>query len=172
SHGDFDNDRLTMESVAQRILGGPSSAFPAAPVTRGLGVLESLEAQEPALAALLDSTPPGGPRSAGPGVANRQGSAAGLPSAGGRKLALCVGIDRYRSAPLAACVNDARLWSRSLQGLGFTKPILLLDDQASRAAILDTLRGLIDEARAGDVIVFQFSGHGTQVADLDGDEAV
>src|SRR5690606_33520535 len=61
SHGDFDNDRLTMESVAQRILGGPSSAFPAAPVTRGLGVLESLEAQEPALAALLDSTPPGGP---------------------------------------------------------------------------------------------------------------
>ena len=49
-------------------------------------------------------------------------------------------------------------------------PTLLLDEQATRAAILDGLERLVGSGRPGDVLVFQYAGHGTQVRDLDGDE--
>ena len=48
---------------------------------------------------------------------------------------------------------------------------MLLDEAATRSAMLDSLRGLIRSAQRGDVLVFQYAGHGTSLADLDGDEA-
>jgi hypothetical protein len=47
---------------------------------------------------------------------------------------------------------------------------MLLDQAATRTDILAAFRSLVAGARAGDVVVFQFAGHGTQVDDLDRDE--
>jgi hypothetical protein len=92
-------------------------------------------------------------------------------SARGERRALCIGIDRYPSSDdrLAGCVADARLWSESLRGLGFDTA-LLLDSDASRQGILDGIDRLLASAEGGDTLVLQYSGHGTQVRDLDGDE--
>src|SRR5262249_57154954 len=48
----------------------------------------------------------------------------------GRRRALCVGIDRYPTMPLAGCVADARDWAHALETLGFSTA-LLLDDAAT-----------------------------------------
>jgi uncharacterized caspase-like protein len=84
---------------------------------------------------------------------------------------LCVGIDKYGPPnDLAGCVNDAQSWATALRGLDF-EVTSLVDQAASRTAILAAFRSLVKGARAGDVIVFQFAGHGTQVDDLDGEES-
>jgi hypothetical protein len=88
----------------------------------------------------------------------------------GTRRALCVGIDAYSRNPLAGCVSDARLWADTLTGLGFDPPTLLLDAAATRATILQALESLVGTSRAGDVLVFQFAGHGTQLPDVDADE--
>ncbi len=90
-------------------------------------------------------------------------------AAGFRRVALCVGIDAYADAPLAGCVADARRWGDTLATLGFT-PHFLLDREATRSAILDRLGALVTSAAPGDVVVFMFAGHGTQVPDESGDE--
>lgn len=90
-------------------------------------------------------------------------------AAAGRRRALCVGIDTYPTAPLGGCVADARKWAAELRALGFDSS-LLLDERATREAILAGLSELIGSSKAGDVIVFQYSGHGTVEVDLDGDE--
>src|SRR5206468_12614070 len=128
-HGDFNDDAPTMESVGQRILRRKVTPFVSGQ-KRDLGVVESLQAQEPSLRSLFQ----GG-----------NGSFAAIPSAGlapfrggrgpasgaGRRRALCVGIDRYPTAPLGGCANDAQEWGRTLQSLGFEEPKLLLDDEAT-----------------------------------------
>jgi hypothetical protein len=83
---------------------------------------------------------------------------------------LCVGIDQYPISPLSGCVADARLWSRTLVELGFERPEMLLNEQGTRSAILDRLNAMISTSAPGDVLVFQFAGHGTQFDDLDGDD--
>jgi hypothetical protein len=89
----------------------------------------------------------------------------------GRRRALCVGIDRYATAPLSGCVADARAWAGTLVGLGFEPPTLMLDGEATYSAILENLDRLVAGSTAGDVIVFQYAGHGTQLPDVDADEA-
>lgn len=97
-----------------------------------------------------------------------------LPATGhggaGRKRALCIGIDDYAQQPLAGCVADARLWATTLGALGFDSPKLLLNQEATRHNMLQALRDLVQSSRAGDVLVFQYAGHGIQLPDLDGDE--
>ena len=76
-----------------------------------------------------------------------------------RRVALCIGIDRYRDRPLKGCVNDARLWSRTLSELGF-EVRLLLDEQATQRGITDAVRTLLDGAGPGDVLALRYSGTG------------
>ena len=97
------------------------------------------------------------------------GPARPSPSGGGRLLAVCIGIDAYPEQPLAGCVNDSERWAGALDRLGF-RIITLRDEQATRQAMHDALERLVDGARRGDELVFQYSGHGAQVPDLDGDE--
>ena len=87
----------------------------------------------------------------------------------GRKRALCVGVNAYPTSPLYGCVSDARAWKKTLEGLGFAVE-LVTEREATREAILGRLGALVRDARAGDVLAFQFSGHGTQVPDTSGDE--
>jgi uncharacterized caspase-like protein len=91
------------------------------------------------------------------------------------KKALCVGINDYpyEDNDLNGCVNDAKAWSELLvDHFGFpdSDVKLLLDDQATKANIMTALTELVTKAKAGDVLVFTNSSHGTYVADTSGDE--
>jgi hypothetical protein len=88
------------------------------------------------------------------------------------KKAVCVGINNYpgTSNDLKGCINDANDWAGLLGSFGF-QTSKILDDQATKKNILDSIKNLIAEASAGDVVVFTYSGHGTSVLDQSGDEA-
>ena len=87
------------------------------------------------------------------------------------KRAVCIGINNYPGVfnDLKGCVNDAKDWSALLQGFGF-ETSLMLDSQATRTNIKAALQNLVGTTGAGDVAVFTYSGHGTQVADPSNDE--
>ncbi|MGB5853756.1 MAG: caspase family protein [Oceanisphaera sp.] len=85
------------------------------------------------------------------------------------RYALCIGINNYSRKPLAGCVADARAWGAWLNGLGF-QVNYLLDQEAKAAAILEGIDALLSKAIENDVVVIQFAGHGTQIADESGDE--
>jgi hypothetical protein len=87
------------------------------------------------------------------------------------KKAVCIGINNYpgTSNDLQGCVNDAKDWAALLQGLGFETSIVL-DAQATRQNVKAELGALVAAIGAGDVAVFTYSGHGTQVLDTSGDE--
>lgn len=92
------------------------------------------------------------------------------------KKALLVGINRYRipGADLRGCVNDVRNVEELLrQTYGFAKKDIkvLTDFAATKQAMQTALRALVRSARAGDVLLFHFSGHGSNVPDDNGDEA-
>lgn len=88
------------------------------------------------------------------------------------KKALCIGINNYPGThmDLQGCVNDANDWADVLAGRGF-KVARLLDDEATKAAMVQAMGDLIGKAAKGDTLVVTFSGHGTYQPDEDGDEA-
>ncbi len=90
-----------------------------------------------------------------------------------RKLALLVGINKYRDFPLNGCITDVLLQKQLLiHRFGFNPNdiLLLTDEQATRQGILTAFEEhLIKQAKPGDVVVFHFSGHGSQVQDPDCD---
>jgi metacaspase-1 len=87
------------------------------------------------------------------------------------KSALCIGINNYPGThmDLAGCVNDAKDWAAELKNRGFTVTTLL-DDQATKAAMVTGFKSVIESAASGDLVVITFSGHGTYVPDINGDE--
>jgi hypothetical protein len=91
------------------------------------------------------------------------------------KKALCVGINDYpyEGSDLNGCVNDAQAWAELLIshfGLKKSDVKLLTDAQATKAEIIASLKALLAYAKAGDVLVFTNSSHGTYIADTSGDE--
>jgi hypothetical protein len=188
SHGGFDDDVPTMDSVLRRILDvsdtAPIQSFAKFKPTDSRGLeadpwtapsereAELLALVQPLRGGGVTSVPssaPSTPVTPVPFASSPFRPGASLAGSG-RRRALCVGIDRYPADPLGGCVADARLWAETLVGLGFESPAMLLDEQATRAGILDSLERLVGEGRPGDVLVFQYAGHGTQLPDLDGDE--
>lgn len=96
----------------------------------------------------------------------------------GHRRALLVGIDRYPLLTdfdqLDGAANDAQAMAQTLTGrFGFAEENvrLLLDEAATRNAILAALDRLVEETETDDVVVFHFSGHGSQIPDREGDEA-
>lgn len=90
------------------------------------------------------------------------------PANGGTmsRKALIIGINAYPGMPLSGCVNDAANMANMLmQNYGFSSAevCLLTDSQATTANIMAKLNWLVDGAKAGDQIVFHYSGHGAQV---------
>ncbi|MFD1691434.1 caspase family protein [Azotobacter chroococcum] len=87
------------------------------------------------------------------------------------KNALCIGINDYpgTDSDLSGCVNDAHDWAAVLQGYGFNVSTLI-DEQATREAMLGAIGNLIGSAQSGDTVVLTYSGHGTWLEDTDGDE--
>ncbi|MEZ4866976.1 MAG: caspase family protein [Caldilineaceae bacterium] len=81
-----------------------------------------------------------------------------------------VGIDAYPAPvnPLRGCVNDIQRVEALLrervhgQGDTFAEPHILTDAQATRQAVVDGFRTYLTQAKAGDVALFYYSGHGSQ----------
>lgn len=173
THGGFDDDAATMGSVLRRIRGlqdaDPIQPFPTPSVGRDAERDWSSEVDWPEVFDRAWAVP--SPVTAGPSQAAFPSSQATAVPANGRRIALCFGIDDYRTAPLGGCVNDAAKWRRTLERLGFDARSIP-QHESTQARMMDELRALIANSRAGDSLVFQYAGHGTQVEDLDGDEAV
>jgi hypothetical protein len=169
SHSGFDDDPATLGSIARRVLGKADAdriePYVPAAGSRALDPADAIDWPEPLRTARF------------PLAAQQVGSAPGSGArvephaAVGRRLALCIGIDEYRISPLAGCVADARLWAKTLEQMGFDNPRLLLNGAATRGAIVRAMEDIIGNAVSGDIVVIQFAGHGTQLPDVDGDEA-
>jgi hypothetical protein len=90
------------------------------------------------------------------------------------KRALLVGIDAYAHIrPLDGCVNDVRLMHDILVGtFGFdsTNVTTLVNDLATRAAILEAFDALVASTGPDDIVVIHYAGHGSQMTDREGDE--
>jgi hypothetical protein len=172
-HGDFDEDPGTMNSVLRRVLKLDDVArihpFPEPDASRAVAEDEE---ELPADLALFLKAPSAVPTPA-PAAAPDAGATAKVgspPAGGGNRFALCVGINTYPTAPLFGCVADAERWEAELRRLGFSHIASLHNEKATREAITRELRTLVQRAQAGDVVVFQFAGHGTQLPDEDGDD--
>jgi hypothetical protein len=86
-----------------------------------------------------------------------------------------VGIDVYEHPDiptLYGCVNDVALVRDTLKGFGVPNEDLrvLVNQRATKDNIMERLRSTVDRADPGDVVVFYYSGHGSQVRDRNGDE--
>ena len=166
THGGFDDDPATMESVCRRIIDSEDDAgFTSFPKAKGLD-----PTQLPRSFPTLDSR--NWSRSC-QGLKTKPGatpSPSGVNRGKGSRTALCIGINDYDVKPLSGCENDARRWKAFFESIGFSVE-LLLSAQATRANIVGTIAKLFENAQRGDVIAIQFAGHGTQVPDEDrGDE--
>jgi len=86
-------------------------------------------------------------------------------SAAGRKYGLFVGINAYGGdSNLKGCVNDVTKMREAMMtnyGFAAADTTLLTDAAATRAAILTNLKKYQTLARAGDLFLFDYSGHGT-----------
>ncbi|WP_427159920.1 caspase family protein [Aliinostoc sp. HNIBRCY26] len=85
-----------------------------------------------------------------------------------RKLALLIGINNYKNIPaLNGCLTDVELQKELLiHRFGFQSSdiLTLTDEQASREFIEAAFtEHLTQQAKAGDVVVFHFSGYGTRI---------
>lgn len=91
------------------------------------------------------------------------------------KKALVVGINYVGTGnDLQGCINDANNMKALLQAQGFTVE-QVLETAATTAGIKAALKRLVSGAVAGDVLVFHYSGHGSQLpskAEADGYEEI
>lgn len=182
THGGFDDDAPTMDSMARRILGkADADAIADYGNARGIAPLSrAWTDHHDAVSAVNydggDYTPSNGFAGRAVVPAAPQMVAAAIPytnyrSASATRRALCVGIDRYPDPEheLTGCVADAHMWASMLSRHGFAVK-LMTDHQVTRDALARELFALVRDSHAGDVIVFQYAGHGISLPDLNGDE--
>lgn len=94
--------------------------------------------------------------------AEETGLQIGAPSRG-RVFALVVGINDYKKiTKLNGAVADARDITGALRRGGVTDVVTLLDREATRAAFTATIKRFTAEAKAGDLVILSFAGHGSQ----------
>ena len=92
------------------------------------------------------------------------------------RRALLIGINEYQTdefARLRGAVNDVETMREILIGrYGFPESnvVVLTDSAATRQGILSAFDDLVKSASADDMVYVHYSGHGSQVQDLNGDE--
>jgi hypothetical protein len=104
-----------------------------------------------------------------------------VPARAESRRALIIGIDEYSAAPLAnpapernwtnleGAVADAEAMKATLMsryGFGEKDVVVLKNRDATRAAILAGLEKLVAQSMPGDVAVFYYAGHGSQVTNV------
>jgi metacaspase-1 len=80
--------------------------------------------------------------------------------------ALLVGINAYPNCPLNGCLNDIADMAGFLTSkcsFSATDIRSLSDTQATKTSIIDNLQWLVSGAKAGDRLLFHYSGHGVQL---------
>jgi hypothetical protein len=98
------------------------------------------------------------------------------PSPAPVKRALLIGIDKYQSEnipELRGAVNDVEAAAQLLMtrfGFRLNSIRRLINENATRRAILEALNELAKVSGPRDWIYIHYSGHGSQVDDLNGDE--
>jgi len=91
----------------------------------------------------------------------------------GKKRALQWGINDYPSSnnDLRGCLNDIAEWSFLLKDVyKFDEIYTIFDSNATKNNVVNKMKELIEKSVAGDILVFDYSGHGTYTQDLNGDE--
>ena len=92
----------------------------------------------------------------------------------GIKRALLIGINNYQSVPkLQGALNDVETIRHILlTKWGFLERniTVLTDNAATRTGMLSALEQFVKEAGPHDTVYVHYSGHGSQVEDLNGDE--
>ncbi len=85
--------------------------------------------------------------------------------------ALLIGINQYDRTssvpPLRGCTNDVKAMQAYLEGLvgqdaGQLHLKVLLNEQATRQAVIDGFRNHLGQAGPNDVALFFYAGHGSQ----------
>lgn len=93
---------------------------------------------------------------------------------GPTRRALLIGINKYKGLPrLQGSINDIETMRHILiTRWGFSEKHIKMvtDEAATRAGILAALEQLVQETGSRDTVYLHYSGHGSQVADLNGDE--
>jgi hypothetical protein len=91
-----------------------------------------------------------------------------------KRHALLVGINDYKTInDLQGCVNDVtnvRNILKTFFGFSNNDIRVLIDERATKKNILYRLEKMIKKAKKGDLLIFHFSGHGSQIRDRDNDE--
>ena len=87
------------------------------------------------------------------------------------KRSLHIGINDYpgTGSDLSGCVNDANDWRAALAEKGF-ETISLLDEEATKSNMHEAISKIVGDTGRDDIAVITYSGHGTWIADEDGDE--
>jgi hypothetical protein len=176
THGGFDDDTATMNSVCRRML-GKNAIYVYNVNPRALGELD-LESgptdEQITLGILAEHALRMQAVAAVPGPVDERISRpivapnVIIHAAGGRR-ALCIGINDYPNPAdrLSGCVSDATNWESFFSSEGFGTE-LLLNSSATYDGILSSIRELVESTKTGDVIAIQYAGHGTQMEALDG----
>jgi len=92
---------------------------------------------------------------------------------GVKKRALCFGINDYPGTgnDLRGCLNDVADWSSLLKDIyKFDEVVNMKDASCTKNNIKAAILKLIEVSIPGDVLVIQYSGHGTYTTDQNGDE--
>jgi hypothetical protein len=93
-----------------------------------------------------------------------------------RLRAVLVGVDEYEGASvptLNGCANDVALvrWLlKTCFGVPNEDIRVVVNQRATKANIVHRLEAMIRASEPGDLAVFYFSGHGSQIRDRNGDE--
>src|SRR6188472_3109164 len=108
------------------------------------------------------------------GAAVRNRTALGSKECIMAKRALLIGINEYAlpGANLRGCVNDVHNVATALTDVYDFEPsaiTMLVDDEATKAAMTAAIADLVDTAAPGDVLYLHYSGHGSNVPDGNGD---
>ncbi len=72
---------------------------------------------------------------------------------------------------LTACEFDAQDMAELARAVGF-EPKVMLTKQATRKAVIAAVQAAAKGMKAGDIFLMSYSGHGGQVPDFSGDEAL
>lgn len=92
----------------------------------------------------------------------------------GTKRALLIGINKYKAVPkLQGSLNDIETMRQILLtrwGFADKHIVVVTDEAATRTGMLTALEQLAKDTGPNDTVYFHFSGHGSQVEDLNGDE--
>ena len=121
------------------------------------------------------SAPETGPASPETGGTDRTRSGRAADGSPARRVGVFIGVSQYvddRIRDLTVCHRDASQVAKVLREHGHVgQGWVLLDEQATRGAIEQTIRSKVAAAtRPGDSVVIYWSGHGSRCADDGGDE--